>query len=105
MIKGIHIDESDFNNIPNNELNDTNKLYELKPVTINKHNYDERIIKEKYGFNPQEFHKLFPNISTKGTINYLELIPVMVAEMTNMKNKIDELENIIKNNKSPFFEN
>jgi hypothetical protein len=79
----------------NNILNIKSKKYNF----INDENK-----KERYGIIAQELEEYFPelitntgfedadnNIKSIKTVNYLELIPIMIVKMKNMQNEIDEL--------------
>ena len=68
--------------------------------------------KERYGIIAQELEEFFPELVTNTeiedtdnnvklikTVNYLELIPIMIVKMKNMQNEIDELNTLLKNNK------
>jgi lipopolysaccharide export LptBFGC system permease protein LptF len=53
--------------------------------------------KEHYGFIAQEMENIYPelvNTNSLGykSINYIELIPLLLSKMKNMQNEIDELK-------------
>jgi hypothetical protein len=65
--------------------------------------------KERYGIIAQELEEFFPELITNTeiedtdntvksikTVNYLELIPIMIVKMKNMQNEIDELKMLLK---------
>ena len=65
--------------------------------------------KERYGIIAQELEEFFPELVTNTeiedtdnnvklikTVNYLELIPIMIVKMKNMQNEIDELKILLK---------
>jgi hypothetical protein len=74
-------------------------------ITPKKYNFiDDKNKKEHYGIIAQELEMFFPklvinagmddsnnNINEIKTINYLELIPIMISKMKMMQNQIDEL--------------
>ena len=71
-------------------------LFTLNPIIFS---YKNEFKKQKhYGVLAQEVEKKFPelvednNISGYKTVNYQELIPIMLAKMKKMQNEIDELK-------------
>jgi Chaperone of endosialidase len=82
----------------------SDKIMELKPV---KYNYKEVPEKTHYGFIAQELEDVFPELvnevslteegATLKTINYLELIPLLLLKIQDMQKDIDLLK---KNNLS-----
>lgn len=87
-----------------------NDILKIKPKRYNF--IDDINKKEHYGIIAQELELIFPKlvINTEindtneineniKTINYLELIPIMIAKMKDMQNKIDELNIRLENNK------
>lgn len=52
--------------------------------------------KVRYGFIAQEIENVFPDLVNKGdmykSINYLDLIPIMVCKIKKMQKQIDELQ-------------
>ena len=65
--------------------------------------------KERYGIIAQELEDFFPELITNTeiedtdntvksikTVNYLELIPIMIVKMKDMQNEIDELKMLLK---------
>jgi hypothetical protein len=65
--------------------------------------------KERYGIIAQELEEFFPELITNTeiedtdntvksikTVNYLELIPIMIVKMKEMQNEIDELKMLLK---------
>ena len=74
-------------------------LFTLNPVIFSyKHDTNKKL---HYGVLAQDVEKVFPelvenNMSGFKTVNYQELIPLMLAKMKNMQEQIDELkQNII----------
>ena len=80
-------------------------------ITPKKYNFiDDKNKKEHYGIIAQELENIFPKLvinsenniisSETGnykTINYLELIPIMIAKIKIMQNEIDELKLRLEN--------
>jgi hypothetical protein len=55
-----------------------------------------------YGFIAQDVEQLYPtlvkdNVLGYKTVNYIELIPLLVSKMQDMQKEIDELKETIKN--------
>jgi hypothetical protein len=79
---------------------EADKLMETNPVTyqFKSDNLVENI-DHHYGFIAQELEQLYPNLVEHNqdlnckTINYLELIPLIICKMQKMQNQIDELLN------------
>jgi len=75
-------------------------------ITPKKYNFiHDKNIKEHYGIIAQELETIFPKLVINSeidilnndvveikTVNYLELIPIMIAKMKVMQNEIDELK-------------
>jgi hypothetical protein len=82
---------------------DTDKLFTLNPLIFSY----KRDVKHKkhYGVIAQDVEKVFPelvennNISGYKTVNYQELMPIMLAKMQKMQIEIDELKQSIKSMK------
>lgn len=79
-----------------------NNILKIIPKKYNFTNDENK--KERYGIIAQELEVLFPelitnigiedtdnNIKIIKSVNYLELIPIMIVKMKNMQNQIDEL--------------
>jgi hypothetical protein len=78
----------------------TDKLFTLNPLIFSyKHDVKH---KKHYGVIAQDVEKVFPelvennNISGYKTVNYQELMPIMLAKMQKMQREIDELKQSIK---------
>ena len=78
-------------------------IFELNPVKFN-YNYEENE-KTHYGFIAQDTESVYPElvssyINDEGneykTINYLEMIPLMLSKMQKMQSEIDELKEQLK---------
>jgi hypothetical protein len=72
------------------------KLFTLNPIIFSYKNDIKH--KTHYGVFAQEVEKVFPelvennNISGYKTVNYQELIPIMLAKMKKMQSELDELK-------------
>ena len=82
------------NNIEELGDNDLDKLNKLVPKS---YNFKNDNIKH-FGFIAQEVEKEFPNlVSTDNdgmkSINYLEMIPLLLHKINHLERKIDELKN------------
>ena len=72
------------------------KLFTLNPILFSyKNDYKK---KTHYGVLAQDVEKVFPelvkdnNVSGYKTVNYQELIPIILAKMKKMQHEIDELK-------------
>jgi len=76
-----------------------NDLFILNPIHFTFKNNSKK--QKHYGFLAQEVEKKFPelvqeNITGFKTVNYQEIIPIMLAKMKIMQSEIDELKQSIK---------
>jgi len=72
-------------------------LFILNPIIFNYKSDRKKQI--HYGVLAQDVEKVFPelvedNMSGYKTVNYQELLPLMLAKMKNMQQQIDELKNM-----------
>jgi hypothetical protein len=79
-------------------------LFTLNPVIFTYKN--DQFKKKHYGVLAQDVEKVFPelvenNMSGYKTVNYQELVPLMLAKMKNMQEQIDELKEKIKEKQNP----
>lgn len=97
IITGSISNTSDFNlkkNITKIEINKIDDLFCLNPINFQYLNDKNNT---HYGFIAQDVEKIYPeiigsnNIGHK-TINYLEIIPLMLAKIKLMQEEIDELK-------------
>ena len=70
-------------------------LFTLNPIIFNYKN--DKTNKIHYGVLAQDVEKVFPelvedNMSGYKTVNYQELLPLMLAKIKNMQDQIDELK-------------
>lgn len=87
-------------NIENITTDSIDNLFKINPVSYCYKN--DSSSKKHYGFLAQDVEKEFPelvennNVSGYKTLNYQELIPIMLSKMKKMQDEIDELK---QNNK------
>jgi hypothetical protein len=83
--------------------NRSNNILNLNPIKYN-YNYDKEK-RSHFGFTAQEVEEYYPELinnnfyyedNTYKTINYIELIPIMLSKMKKMQNEIDELKKSAK---------
>jgi hypothetical protein len=102
IVTATTVQQSDIKlkkNIKNIDKEDTNKLSSLKPKKYKLINNDNR---EHYGFIAQEFETVYPNLIYENnnkikSINYTELIPIMVNQINNLTDQVNYLLNLTKN--------
>lgn len=87
-------DERLKDNIKDITEEDINNLFTLNPIHFK---YKKDPTKTHYGFLAQDVEKVFPQLVENNndgykTVNYQELIPLMLAKIHNMQNEIDELK-------------
>lgn len=89
------------NNILNIEENKLNELFTINPIHYTFKN--DNIQKMHYGVLAQDVEKVFPNLVEEKiqlgykTVNYIELIPIIIGKMKIMQNQIDKLNEINPN--------
>ncbi len=92
-------DERLKNNITEINLEIANNLCELNPMHFTYKN--ENTNKKHYGLLAQDIEKVFPelvennNINGYKTVNYQELIPLIIAKIKKMQGQIDDINMII----------
>ena len=92
--------KKDIVDIEEDEINDIDKLH---PVTYSWKDDDSN--KKHYGFIAQDVQKIYPHLTETKimgeylTINYNELIPVMVKQIQNLKKEVDTLKMVVSNGK------
>lgn len=89
-------DERLKENITKIEDEDVDKLFTLNPLIFS---YKEDLKHKKhYGLVAQEVEKVFPELVEDNnnygykTVNYQELLPIMLAKIKKMQSEIDELK-------------
>jgi hypothetical protein len=80
-------------------------ILKIKPKKYNFTNDENK--KERYGIIAQELEEFFPELITNTgiedtdntikSVNYLELIPIMIVKIKNMQNEIDKLNIRLEN--------
>ena len=77
---------------------DIEDFKKLKPKTFSYKNDDSN--RKHYGFIAQELEEIYPSLVSDNleykTVNYIELIPIMLCQMQNMQNELDELKEKLK---------
>ena len=92
-------DERLKDNIEDISLEQINNLLKINPKHFS-YKQDKTKLKH-FGVLAQDVEKVFPELVTtveKGykTVNYQELIPIMLSKMKQMQNEIDELKELVK---------
>lgn len=101
--KDIYVDGSIYNpsdaklkeNIEFISFDQTNNLFNLNPVYFSYINDKDKT--KHFGLLAQDVEKVFPELvkvckNDYRTVNYQELIPIMLAKMKLMQNEINELK-------------
>jgi hypothetical protein len=78
---------------------DANILKNLNPVSFTFK--DDAQNKKHFGFIAQELENLYPELVSNNelgfkTVNYIEMIPILLSQMKNMQQEIDKLKDEIK---------
>ncbi len=78
---------------------DANILKNLNPVSFTFKDDDQN--KKHFGFIAQELENLYPELVSNNelgfkTVNYIEMIPILLSQMKNMQQEIDKLKDEIK---------
>ena len=78
---------------------DANILKNLNPVSFTFKDDDQN--KKHFGFIAQELEILYPELVNDNeggfkTVNYIEMIPILLSQMKNMQEEIDKLKDEIK---------
>ncbi len=99
LVLGSIINPSDINLKDNIEQIDTTEFKNLNPVSFSFKDDDQN--KKHFGFIAQELEMIYPDLVINSevgfkAVNYIELIPIMLAQMKNMQNEIDALKEEIK---------
>ena len=107
-------DESTKNSIQYIKEDVLGNIMQLKPISFY-YNLDDRLFNAAdvessaakqmhYGFSAQELQEVLPNIVYMGqdsilSINYIELIPLLVKTVQELSEKVDELQKQVINNR------
>jgi hypothetical protein len=92
--------KKDIVDIEEDEIEDMDKLH---PVTYSWK--DDKANKKHYGFIAQDVQKIYPHLTETKimgeylTINYNELIPVMVKQIQNLKKELEDVKKVLANGK------
>ena len=92
--------KKDIVDIEEDEIDDMDKLH---PVTYSWK--DDKANKKHYGFIAQDVQKIYPHLTETKimgeylTINYNELIPVMVKQIQNLKKELEDVKKVLGNGK------
>jgi len=92
--------KKDIVDIDESEIEDIDKLH---PVTYSWK--DDKTNKKHYGFIAQDVQKIYPHLTETKimgeylTINYNELIPVMVKQIQNLKKELEDVKKVLENGK------
>jgi len=100
-VNGSIYNTSDKLSKENIELIEEIKYKEIKNLEPKVFNYKNNKNKKHYGFIAQEMEKIYPELvdnngAGQKTINYIELIPLLVLKINEMQKEIDELKEHIK---------
>ena len=106
LVLGSINNPSDINLKDNIEQIDTINFNNLNPVSFHFKNDEQH--KKHYGLIAQELECVYPELVTDSevgfkTVNYIELIPILLAQMKNMQTEIYKLNDEIKELKSQKF--
>lgn len=111
-VGGIIINPTDMN-IKENITNISSTISdELDNLTCKQYNYNNDLTNQThYGFDAEELEELLPNLvyitpdnKNYKTINYLEIIPLLVNKIQNMQIQINNLTNELNQVKELFQE-
>ena len=91
-------DEKLKENIEPITLEQTDKLFKINPVYFS-YKADKSKLKH-FGVLAQDIEKVFPELVNNfekdyKTVNYQELIPIMLAKIKQMQNEIDQLKELV----------
>jgi hypothetical protein len=84
--------KDNITSIPRDHIDD---IFTLNPILFTYRN--DSMCKKHYGVLAQDVEKVFPNLVKEDitgfkTVNYQELLPLMLAKMKNMQEQIDEIK-------------
>jgi len=105
-VNGAIFNTSDINLKDNITPINEDKILNLNPVSFN-FKFDKN--KLHYGFIAQEVEKIYPELVKTTlfgykTVNYIELIPLLLLNMKTFKNEIDDLKQIVNDLKQKLNE-
>jgi len=102
IVEGSILNPSDITLKKNvNEITNS-EILNLNPIEFNFKS--DELEKKHYGFIAQDIEKIFPDLvsnNTMGykTVNYIELIPIMLSKMKEMQNEIDSIKKNLSENR------
>ena len=95
IVEGAILNPSDITLKKNVKELVNNEILNLNPVEFNFKSDESQ--KKHFGFIAQEMEKIFPDLVSNErlgykTVNYIELIPLMLSKMKQMQTEIDSLK-------------
>ena len=95
IVEGAILNPSDVTLKKNIKNISDSEILSLNPVEFNFKSDESE--KKHFGFIAQEMEKIFPDLVSDEqigykTVNYIELIPLMLSKMKQMQNEIDSLK-------------
>lgn len=95
IVEGAILNPSDITLKKNVKELVNNEILNLNPVEFNFKSDESK--KKHFGFIAQEMEKIFPDLVSNErlgykTVNYIELIPLMLSKMKQMQTEIDSLK-------------
>ena len=99
LVLGVINNPSDINLKNNIEEINVENFKKINPVSFTFKDDDQN--KRHFGVIAQELESVYPELVTDSemgfkAVNYIELIPVMLAQMKNMQQEIDKLKDELK---------
>lgn len=99
LVLGVINNPSDINLKNNIEEINVENFKKINPVSFTFKDDDQN--KRHFGVIAQELESVYPELVTDSemgfkAVNYIELIPVMLAQMKNMQQEIDKLKEELK---------
>jgi hypothetical protein len=99
LVLGVINNPSDINLKNNIEEINVENFKKLNPVSFTFKDDDQK--KRHFGVIAQELESVYPELVTDSemgfkAVNYIELIPIMLAQMKNMQQEIDKLKEELK---------
>jgi len=101
LVLGSINNPSDINLKNNIEQIDNNNFNKLNPVSFEYKNDIQQ--KKHFGLIAQELEAIYPELVSNNTgfksVNYIELIPIILSQMKYMQQEIDKLKEELNQNK------
>ncbi len=104
--KNLYVDGSIYNpsdailkeNVNDISSSQISKLFDLNPISFSYKNDKEKL--KHFGLLAQDVEKVFPELvkdqNVYKSVNYQELLPIMLAKMKQMQTEIDELKETLQ---------